>query len=149
MTLEEKINAEIKQAMLAKDAQKLNALRAIKSAILLLKTDKGGGDITPEMEIALLQKLIKQRKEAADIYKSQNRADLCDEELSQATVIEAFLPEQVSEDEVRSVVARIIAETNSSSVKDMGKVIGLASKELAGKADNKLIANVVKEVLSK
>ena len=149
MTLEEKINAEIKQAMLAKDAQKLNALRAIKSAILLLKTDKGGGDITPEMEIALLQKLIKQRKEAADIYKSQNRADLCDEELSQATVIEAFLPEQVSEDEVRAVVARIIAETNSSSVKDMGKVIGLASKELAGKADNKLIANVVKEALSK
>lgn len=148
MTLEDKINGEIKQAMLAKDADKLTALRAIKSAILLLKTDKGGGDVTPEMEISLLQKLIKQRKEAAEIYKSQNRDDLYNEEMKQAVVIEAFLPEQMSEEEVRKIIGKIISDSGATSIKEMGKVIGLASKELAGKAENKLIASIVKELLN-
>lgn len=148
MTLEDKINAEIKKAMLAKEADKLTALRAIKSAILLLKTDKGGGDVTPEMEITLLQKLIKQRKDAAEIYKSQNREDLYSEEISQVAVIEAFLPEQMSEDDVRKVVEKIIFESGATSIKEMGKVIGLASKELAGKTENKIIATIVKELLN-
>ncbi|MDR2084572.1 MAG: GatB/YqeY domain-containing protein [Bacteroidales bacterium] len=148
MTLEDKINAEIKQAMLAKDTDKLTALRAIKAAILLLKTDKSGNAVTPEVEISLLQRLIKQRKEAADIYKSQNRDDLYNEEMNQVSVIETFLPEQISEDEVKQIIKRIISESGATSIKEMGKVIGLASKELAGKTENKTIANIVKELLN-
>ncbi|MCK9301730.1 MAG: GatB/YqeY domain-containing protein [Bacteroidales bacterium] len=148
MSLEEKINGEIKKAMLAKDAGRLNALRAIKSAILLLKTDKNVGEITSEVEISLLQKLVKQRREAADIYKQQNRTDLYDEEMSQVVVIEDFLPAQLSEEEVRTIVKNVIEKVGASSVKDMGKVMGMATKELAGKAEGKLVASLVKELLS-
>ncbi|MDD4142736.1 MAG: GatB/YqeY domain-containing protein [Bacteroidales bacterium] len=150
MTLEEVINSEIKKAMLAKEAKRLESLRAVKSAILLMKTDKNTTDgITPEMEISLLQKLVKQRKESADIYRSQNREDLADNELSQAVVIESFLPAQLSEEEVREIVKKVIVNLGATSIKDMGKVMGAASKELAGKAENKVVAGVVKELLTK
>ena len=147
MALEEKINADIKAAMLAKEAAKLEALRAVKSAILLLKTSQEG--YTDESETKALQKMVKQRKETADIYKTQNREDLAAVELSQAAVIEAYLPKQMSEDEIRAEIAAIITSVGASSPADMGKVMGVASKQLAGKADGKIISTVVKELLSK
>jgi len=147
MALEEKINADIKAAMLAKEAAKLEALRAVKSAILLLKTSPEG--YTDESETKALQKMVKQRKETADIYKTQNREDLAAVELSQAAVIEAYLPKQMSEDEIRAEIATIITSVGASSPADMGKVMGVASKQLAGKADGKIISTVVKELLSK
>lgn len=145
--LEEKINGEIKTAMLAKDAAKLEALRAIKSAIILLKTSAEG--YSDETEQKALQKMVKQRKETAEVYKTQNRADLADVELAQAAVIEAYLPKQMSEDEIRTEVAGIISSVGASSPADMGKVMGVASKQLAGKADGKIISGIVKELLSK
>ena len=147
MALEEKINADIKTAMLAKDAAKLEALRAVKSAILLLKTSPEG--YTDDTEIKALQKMVKQRKETADIYKTQNRADLADTELFQAGIIESYLPQQMGEEEIRSEVSKIIASVGASSPVDMGKVMGIASKQLAGKADGKIISTIVKELLSK
>ena len=147
MALEEKINADIKSAMLAKEASKLEALRAIKSAILLLKTSAEG--LNDDTEIKALQKMVKQRKETADLYVTQNRKDLADVELAQATVIEAYLPQQMSEEEVKVEIAKIITAAGATSPADMGKVMGLASKQLAGKADGKLISTVVKELLSK
>ena len=147
MALEEKINADIKAAMLAKEASKLEALRAVKSTILLLKTSPEG--YSDETETKALQKMVKQRREAADVYKSQNREDLADAELSQAAVIEAYLPKQMSEDEIKAEVAKIIASTGASSPADMGKVMGVASKQLAGKADGKVISAIVKELLAK
>lgn len=148
MTLEDKINADIKAAMLAKEKEKLEALRAVKSAVLLAKTDKGAsGDLAGDAELKLLQKLVKQRKEAADIYIQQNRKDMADVELFQAAVIEKYLPAQMSEEEIKAVIARIITETGAQSQKDMGKVMGAATKELAGKADGKLVAQIVKELL--
>jgi uncharacterized protein len=145
MALEEKINADIKTAMLAKDAAKLEALRAVKSAILLLKTSPEG--YTDETEMKALQKMVKQRKETADIYKTQNRADLAEVELSQASVIESYLPKQMSEEEIRAEVAKVIASTGASSPADMGKVMGAATKQLAGKADGKVISAIVKDLL--
>ena len=147
MALEEKINADIKSAMLAKEAAKLEALRAVKSAILLLKTSPEG--YTDETEAKALQKMVKQRKETADVYKTQNREDLAEVELAQAVVIEAYLPKQMTEDETRAEVAKIIASLGASSPADMGKVMGVASKQLAGKADGKIISTIVKELLSK
>ncbi len=147
MALEEKINADIKSAMLAKEAAKLEALRAVKSAILLLKTSPEG--YTDESETKALQKMVKQRKETADVYTTQNRADLAEVELSQAAVIEAYLPKQMTEEETRAEVAKIIASLGASSPADMGKVMGVASKQLAGKADGKIISTIVKELLSK
>jgi len=147
MALEEKINADIKSAMLAKEASKLEALRAIKSAILLLKTSAEG--LNDDTEIKALQKMVKQRKETADLYVTQNRKDLADVELAQATVIEAYLPQQMGEEEVKAEIAKIITATGATSPADMGKVMGLASKQLAGKADGKLISSIVKELLSK
>lgn len=147
MTLEEKINADIKSAMLAKEAAKLEALRAVKSAILLLKTSPEG--CTPETELKTLQKMVKQRKETADIYKTQNRADLADVELQQANVIEAYLPKQMDESAVKEEISKIIASVGASSPADMGKVMGVATKQLAGKADGKVISGIVKELLSK
>jgi uncharacterized protein len=147
MALEEKINADIKSAMLAKEASKLEALRAIKSAILLLKTSAEG--LNDDTEIKALQKMVKQRKETADLYVTQNRKDLADVELAQATVIEAYLPQQMGEEEVKAEIAKIITATGATSPADMGKVMGLASKQLAGKADGKLISTIVKELLSK
>lgn len=145
MSLEEQINADIKTAMLAKDSKKLEALRAIKSAILLLKTSPEG--LTPESEIKALQKMVKQRKESADIYVSQKREDLAQPELDQAAVIEAYLPKQMSEDEIREEVKKVIAETGATGPGDMGKVMGAANKKLAGKADGKTISAVVKQLL--
>lgn len=147
MALEDKINADIKAAMLAKEAAKLEALRAVKSAILLLKTSPEG--YTDDTELKALQKMVKQRKETADIYKTQGRADLADVELSQAAVIEVYLPKQMSEAEVKSEVAKIIAAVGASSPADMGKVMGAATKQLAGKADGKIISGIVKELLNK
>jgi uncharacterized protein YqeY len=147
MALEEKINADIKTAMLAKDAAKLEALRAVKSAILLLKTSPEG--YTDDTEIKALQKMVKQRKETADVYKTQNRQDLAEVELTQASVIEAYLPKQMSEEEVKAEVVKIIASVGASSPADMGKVMGVASKQLAGKADGKIISTFVKELLAK
>jgi uncharacterized protein len=147
--LEDKINEDIKAAMFAKDKDKLEALRGIKAAILLLRTEKSAtAEVTPDAEIKLLQKLIKQRKESGDIYRQQNREDLAKVEFFQASVIENYLPKQVSEEEVQAIVARIVKDTGASSIKDMGKVIGLASKELAGKAENKTIAEIVKKLLN-
>jgi uncharacterized protein YqeY len=147
MALEEKINADIKSAMLAKDAAKLEALRAVKSAILLLKTSAEG--YTDDTELKALQKMVKQRKETADVYITQNRKDLADVELSQASVIESYLPKQMTEEEIRKEVAAIILAVGASSPADMGKVMGAATKQLAGKADGKIVSGIVKELLSK
>ncbi len=143
------IDQEIKQAMLAKNQAKLRGLRAIKAALLLAKTEKGGAEeITEEAELKILQKLIKQRRESSDIYKQQGREDLSSIEDEEIEVINHFLPKQLERADVEEVISRIVAETGSSSVKDMGKVMGLANKELAGKADGKLIAEVVKSQLA-
>ncbi len=149
MGLAEKINDDIKHAMLAKDKRKLEALRAIKAALLLIKTgkDTSSDEIPESIEIQMLQKLVKQRRETAIIYQQQNRPDLAEEELFQATIIEAYLPEQLSADDLRKIVLEVIAETGATSIKDMGRVMGLASKKLAGKADNKSISEIVKHVL--
>ncbi len=147
MALEEKINADIKSAMLAKEASKLEALRAIKSAILLLKTSPEG--LNDDTEMKALLKMVKQRKETADLYNTQNRKDLADVELAQAAVIEAYLPKQMSEEDIKAEVAKIITSVGASSPADMGKVMGVASKQLAGKADGKIISTIVKELLSK
>lgn len=146
--LTETINEAIKQAMLQKEKDKLNALRAIKSELLLLKANNPGAEITEETEIRLLQRMIKQRKEAAETYKAQNRVDLCEEETRQMEVIASFLPAQLSEAEVEAIVRQVIAESGVTDIKGMGKVMGMASKALAGKAENKLIADKVKELLS-
>jgi len=143
------IDQEIKQAMLAKDAARLRGLRAIKAALLLAKTEKGTAEeITEETELKLLQKLIKQRKESADIYKQQGRADLSVVEEEEIAVISAFLPEQMDAEEVEAVIVKLISDSGASSVKEMGKVVGLANKELAGKADGKLIAELVRKHLA-
>ncbi len=149
MSLEQKINDDIKAAMLAKDKRKLEALRAVKSAILLAKTDKGStGQIAEDAEMKILQKLVKQRRDSADLYKEQGRADLAEEEQYQLGIIETYLPEQMSEAEIETEVEKIIVETGASSMKDMGRVMGMASKKLAGKADNKMIADMVKKKLN-
>jgi uncharacterized protein YqeY len=147
MTLEEKINGDIKSAMLAKEAPKLEALRAIKSAILLLKTSAEGH--TAESELKSLQKMVKQRRETAEVYKTQSRADLAETEEFQANIIEAYLPKMMSEDEIKTALTSIIAESGASSAAEMGKVMGLANKAFAGKADNKIVSQLVKELLSK
>ena len=142
------IDQEIKQAMLAKDQAKLRGLRAIKAAILLAKTEKGQADeLTEEVEMKILQRLIKQRKESATIYKEQGREDLFTVEQEEIDVINQFLPQQLSNEAIATVVARIITETGATSIKEMGKVMGLANKELAGKADGKLIGELVKAQL--
>ena len=145
MSLVDIINADIKTAMLAKEKEKLEAIRAVKSALLLAQTS--GDAVTEDSEIKLLQKLVKQRREAAEIYTTQNRPDLAEVENFQADIINKYLPAQMSEDEIRAIVKRIVGETGATSVKDMGKVMGAATKELAGKADNKTISIIIKEFL--
>ena len=147
MALEEKINNDIKAAMLAKDQQKLEAIRGIKSAILLLKSS--GKPVTDDEEVKALQKMVKQRKESADIYHQQNRKDLADVELFQVSIIEQYLPKQMSEQEIKSALSQIISQTGATSAADMGKVMGVATKQLAGKADGRIISSLVKELLSK
>ena len=147
--LEQTINQEIKAAMLAKSEARLRGLRAIKAAILLAKTEKTAIEaLTEDTEIKVLQKLAKQRRESADIYKTQNRNDLYVIEIEELEVIESFLPKQLSRDEVENVIKLVIEKVGASSVKDMGKVMGAANSELAGKADGKTISELVKQLLS-
>lgn len=151
MSLEQKVNTDLKTAMLAKDEAALRGLRAIKSAILLAKTAEGaaGTELSEDAEIKLLQKLVKQRKDSLEIFQQQNREDLAKKEQEEIAVIEKFLPKQMSAEELKAEVAAIIAATGASSPADMGKVMGVASKQLAGKADGKSISAAVKELLSK
>lgn len=149
MSLEQKIMGELKTAMLAKDEKGLRSLRAIKAAILLAKTSEGGsGDLKEDDEIKLLQKLVKQRKDSLEIFQQQNRTDLAQKEQEEIEVIEKFLPKQLSTDEIKAELSVIISEVGATSPADMGKVMGAATKKLAGKADGKTISAVVKELLS-
>lgn len=145
MNLEEQINADIKTAMLAREASKLEALRAVKSAILLLKTSADGS--APDAELKALLKMVKQRKEAAQIYVEQNRQDMADVELAQATVIEHYLPKQLSENEIKTELQALIAQVGATSLADLGKVMGVATKAFAGRADGKLVSTLVKTLL--
>ena len=150
MSLEQKIMTELKAAMLAKNESALRSLRAIKAAILLAKTSEGAsGEIKEEDETKLLQKLVKQRRDSLEIFQQQNRADLAQKEQEELDVIEKFLPKQMTPEELKEAVAGIIAATGASSPADMGKVMGAATKQLAGKADGKAISALVKELLAK
>lgn len=148
MALQDEVMAKMKEAMKAKDAEALASLRAIKSAILLAQTETGGkNELSEAEEHKLLQKLVKQRKDSAAIYQEQGREDLATPELAQAKIIESFLPEQMSEAEIETEVGKIIAQTGAEGMKDMGKVMGIASRQLAGKADGKTISTIVKKKL--
>jgi len=149
MSLEQKIMSDLKTAMLAKDEKGLRSLRAIKAAILLAKTSEGaGGELKEDDEIKLLQKLVKQRKDSLEIFQQQNRTDLAQKEQEEIEVIEKFLPKQLSADAIKAELAIIISEAGATSPADMGKVMGAATKKLAGKADGKIISALVKELLS-
>jgi len=148
--LEKKVMDEMKTAMLAKDEAGLRSLRAIKAAIIIAKTAEGaGGELKEEDEVKLLQKLVKQRKDSLEIFEKQNRPDLAQKEKEEIHIIEKFLPQQMSTDELRSAISSIITETGAASMADMGKVMGAASKQLAGKTDGKAISSMVKELLTK
>lgn len=148
MSLEIKITDAIKTAMKEKDRVALDSLRAVKSQILLIKTEQRGNEVTEEQEIAILQRMIKQRKDSYDQFSAQGRMDLADIEVAQSKVIEQFLPQQLSEDELEAEIKRIITETGAVSAKDLGRVMGAASKELAGKSDGKSISSMAKKLLS-
>lgn len=149
MGLKQQIDEDIKKAMLAKNKEELEALRSIKSMILLAETEKGGtGDLTPEAEKKLLMKAAKQRKESAEIFDQQSRKDLADKELLQLEVINRYLPKQLSEEETRSVLSDIIKEVGATGPQDMGKVMGVATRKLAGQADGKMISDLVKKLLA-
>ena len=149
MSLFNQINTDIKQAMLNKEKEKLEALRAIKAAFLIAKTEKGSGDeLSPEKEISVIQKLVKQRKDSANLYIENNRPELAEKENKEAEFISVYLPKQMSEEEITNELKTIISELGASSMKDMGKVMGIATKKMAGKADGKLISAKVKELLS-
>ena len=149
MALEQEIMTRLKAAMLAKDEAALRSLRAIKAAILLAKTAEGAAtEMTPDEEIKLLQKMVKQRKDSLEIFQQQHRPELAQKEQEEIAVIEQFLPKQLSEEKVRAIVGDIIARTGASSPADMGKVMGVATKELAGKAEGKIVAALVKELLA-
>jgi uncharacterized protein YqeY len=148
MSLITQIDQDIKLAMLAKQADRLRGLRAIKSALLLAKTEKGAADeLTVEAETKVLQKLIKQRKESADIYRTQNREDLYEIEMEEMKVIEPYLPQQMTRFEIEGYLQELIGRVGATSVQDMGKVMGTANKELAGKADGRTISEVVRQLL--
>ena len=148
MSLEIIISDAIKDAMRAKDKVALDALRAVKSQILLLKTEARGAEVSAEQEIAILQRMIKQRKDSYDQFSAQNRSDLAEVEEAQSKVIEKFLPQQMSSEELEIAMKNIIAETGAESAKDLGKVMGMASKQLAGKSDGKSISDMAKKLLS-
>ena len=149
MGLIDKISESIKTAMKQKNVKVLESLRAIKSALLLAKTQKGASsEIAKEDEIKILQKLVKQRKESADIYISQNRNELAEVEINQSKIIEGFLPEQISSEEIEIIITDIIKEIGAEGMKDMGKVMGMASAKLSGKADGKTISNIVRAKLT-
>ncbi len=148
MSLQQQVMEQMKEAMKAKDKVALESLRAIKSALLLAQTEKGSGtEMSEDDEIKLVQRLVKQRKDSAAIFTEQGRTDLAEPELAQIAIIEKFLPEQLSEDEIEKVVVRTIEATGAEGMKDMGKVMGMVSKELAGQADGKTISNIVKSKL--
>ncbi len=150
MSLEQNVMAEMKDAMKAKDEALLRGLRAIKAEIIKAKTEPGAnGEISADTEMKLLQKLVKSRKDSLQIYQQQNRPDLAQKESEEIAVIEKFLPKQLSEEELKQAITTIIAETGAAGPQNLGKVMGTASKQLAGKADGKAIAAVVKELLSK
>lgn len=149
MSLTEKITADMKEAMKAKDQVTLRGVRAIKSAIMLLLTEAGAAkELTEDQELQVLQKLVKTRRDSLDIYKQQNREDLAAKELEEIEVIERYLPKQLSDEEVAAIIEEIVAEAGANSMKDMGKVMGMASKRLAGKADNRKISEMVKAKLN-
>ena len=148
MNLEQKVMAEMKDAMKAKDEAALRGLRAIKAEIIKAKAEPGaGGEISPETENKMLQKMLKQRKDSLEIYRNQNRADLAKKEEEEIAIIERFLPAQLTEDQLKDELRKIIAGVGASSPADMGKVMGAASKQLAGKADGKTISSAVRELL--
>lgn len=150
MSLEQKIMPELKAAMLAKDEKTVRSLRAIKAAIIVAKTAEGAkGELKEEDEVKLLQKLVKQRRDSLEIFTQQNRPELAAKEQEEIAVIEKFLPKQLSPDELQAELRRIIAESGASSPAEMGKVIGLANKQLAGRAEGKAISAMVKELLAK
>jgi len=150
MSLEQKIMIELKAAMLAKDEAALRSLRAIKATILLAKTAEGGkGELKEEDEVKLLQKLVKQRKDSLEIFKEQKRDDLARKEEEEITVIEKFLPRQMTKEEVKTILIEIIEDVSATSPADIGKVMGVATKKMAGKADGKTISMLVKELLSR
>ncbi|HLT07820.1 MAG TPA: GatB/YqeY domain-containing protein [Cyclobacteriaceae bacterium] len=148
MSLKQNVETEIKKAMLAKDKDRLRALRAIKSLIMLEETKGGSGEVSEEEEIKLLTKAAKQRKDSAEIYQQQNREDLAAVELAELEIINEFLPKQLSEEELEAELKAIIAEVGAEGPKDMGKVMGAATKKLAGKADGKMISQKVKNLLA-
>tara|TARA_B100000768_G_scaffold131622_1_gene122295 strand:+ start:104 stop:556 length:453 start_codon:yes stop_codon:yes gene_type:complete len=148
MSLENNISIQIKDAMKAKDVTRLDALRAIKSSLILLKTEDRNQEVSESKEILILQKLVKQRKDSAIIFRKQNRIDLAEPEEAQAKVISEFLPKQLSESEIENFVIESINKINAQGMKDMGKVMEIVSAELAGKADGKTISNIVKQKLS-
>lgn len=149
MSLEKLVNDQLKTAMLAKDEKSLRALRAIKAAILLAKTSEGsGGELKQDDEVKMLQKLVKQRKDSEEIFRQQNREELARKEAEEIEVIEKFLPKQMSVEELKVELSRIISEVGAASPADMGKVMGVATKQLAGKADGKAISSTVKELLA-
>lgn len=148
MGLQQKVMEDIKAAMRAKDTVALEALRAIKSAILLAQTESSSKELSEKDELKILQKLVKQRRDSAQIFNEQNRSDLAEPELNQAKIIERFLPEQLSEQEIAKVVKQIITDTGAASMSDMGKVMGTANAKLAGRADGKTISAIVKRELS-
>lgn len=148
MNLETQIMAQLKEAMKAKNTVALEALRAVKSELLLAKTSGANGDLSEDQEIALLQKLVKQRKEAAEQFEANGRVELAEKELAQAEVIQQFLPVQLTDEELTAVIQEIVAKVGATSPKDMGKVMGAASSQLAGKAEGKLISAKVKDILA-
>lgn len=148
MALTEQINNDLKEAMKARDKVKLESLRAIKSALLLAATEKGADESTEDAEMKILQRLVKQRRDAADIYTKEGRSELAVAELEQVVFIEAYLPEQMDNDSIKTEVDAIVRSVGASSMADMGKVMGMANQKMAGKADGKIIANMVKAALS-
>lgn len=149
MSLQEKIDRDIKEAMLAKDSIRLRGLRAIKSAVLLAKTEKGNAELTDDVELRLLQRLVKQRRESVDIYQEQNRPDLLAIEKEELEVIEQYLPAQLNREEIESKIKEILSQNGLSGMKDMGKAMGLVNAALAGKADGKTISEIVKSLLAR
>jgi uncharacterized protein len=149
MSLFDQINEDIKKAMLNHEPKdKLEALRAVKAAFLVAKTEKAGVEFTDEMGLKILAKLVKQRRESADIYKEQNRADLYDKEVAEAKVIEAYLPAPMAAEDIEAVIKAVIAKVGAKTPADMGKVMGAANKELAGKAEGKVVSDIVKRLLA-
>ena len=148
MVLFDRVNEDIKNAMLKREPKdKLEALRAIKAAFIVAKTEKAGVVLTEELELKIINKLVKQRRESAEIYKTQNRPDLYDKEVAEMVVIEAYLPAPVSAEEIEAIIKAVIEKTGAQTLSDLGKVMGVASKELSGMADGKVISDIVKRLL--